>query len=64
MNGFERKRRWFFALIRELKLDVEEARTRACEKFDLDNFSLIKEYQLDHLIGLLLERKRHKITDY
>ena len=58
MEGFERKRRWFFALCRELSFDVKEARTRACKKFGIESFADIKEYQLDQLIDKLLIKKR------
>ena len=59
-EGFERKRRWFFALCRELGFEVDKARTRAAKKFGLFSFSEIKEYQLDHLIDLLLIIKNKK----
>lgn len=62
-EGFERKRRWFFALCRELGFDVEETRNRGAKKFGLKSFSEIQEYQLDHLIDLLLVVKRKRQLD-
>jgi len=63
MNGFERKRKWFFALVRELGFDIEEARDRACKKFDIESFSMIQEYMLDFLIDKLLKVKNKRAYD-
>ena len=60
---FEKKRRWFFALSRELGFDVKETRNRGAKKFGLSSFAEVQEYQLDHLIDLLLVVKRKREYD-
>lgn len=57
VSDFERKRRWFFALCRELNYDVEKVRERARKKFQLESFSQIQEFQIDFLIDKLLHEK-------
>jgi len=59
-NRLARKKRWFFALCRDLGYDVEKAKDRAKLKFKLDSFTKIEEHQLDYLIDLLLIKKDEK----
>lgn len=63
MDNINHKKRWFFGLCRELKIDVNEAKRKAKEKFNLKSFSDIKEYQLDYLINILVEKKT-SLSDY
>lgn len=58
---FERKRRWFFALCRELNYDIVVAQNKAKVRFNLSSFSGIKEYQLDYLIDKLLHEKDKRL---
>lgn len=61
MNDFERKRRWFFALCRELGYDIVVARNKARARFNLTSFSEIQEFQLDELIDRLLHERDKRL---
>ena len=61
ITEFERKRRWFFALCRELKYDIVVARTKAKVRFNLQSFAEIQEFQLDWLIDRLLHEKDKRL---
>jgi len=56
-NRLARKKRWFFALCRELGYNVDKARNRAKLKFKLESFSDVQEHQLDYLIDMLLTER-------
>ena len=61
ISDFERKRRWFFALCRELGYNIVVARNKAKVRFNLESFSEIQEYQLDYLIDKLLHEKDKRL---
>ena len=64
-NRLARKKRWFFALCRELGYNVEKAKSRAKLRFKLDSFAKIEEHQIDFLIDkLLVERDRREEKKY
>lgn len=58
-----RKKRWFFALCRELGYNVEKSKERAKKKFNLPSFSDVLEHQLDYLIDLLLIKRDEKESE-
>lgn len=55
-----KKKRYFFALCRELGYDKIEAKERAKKRFRLDSFRDISLYQLNFLIAKLQAMKELK----